>query len=620
MANLDTKEQNRLETLRSYDIIDSPEEEEFDRLIQLAAEICEVPFGKINFIDESRTWSKANFGNDIKETPREVSFCHHTIQSDSHLIVEDTLENENFRELPFVIENPKVRFYAGFNIKSKGHNLGTVCVLGTEPKKLSDSQFNALSIIASEIQTRLELKKKNKDLETLTAFLEASVEAMLIVDPVDFKILHTNSNGSDLLNRILPDGRSKGLFKALPGWNFVEKLKTWNKNGASDLFNIETQITVHSGDRVFMEVNAISKFGKWLITFQDITKRKLAEEGLIEEKKLSDAIINALPIDFYMFDEEMNLSRWNKNLRNNTGYSDDELGKLKPTDFFIGKDVKRIQEHIQKTLNGDADFIQADLVRKDGEKIPFLFSAVSFKDGDKTYLLGTGQNISNQIDQQGKLRNLLNEKEVLLQEVHHRVKNNLAIISGFLQLQEVVSEHERTRSVLRSNYRRVKSMSLIHEELYKAKDFSGIEFDHYLKLMLEELKNSFLHSDKNIELVIDSDALYMNLNQAVPLALIINELVSNAFTFAFEGKHQGTISVQVKEADDIIEVCVADNGNGLPEDFKFEESPTLGTTIVMSYSKQLKAEVEIESKEGTNIYLTFKNRLDTRGTSFKVEV
>lgn len=620
MAYPDSKELNRLETLHSYDIIDSPEEEEFDRLIQLAAEICEVPFGKINFIDKYRTWSKANFGNDVKETPREVSFCHHTIQNESHLVVEDTLENENFRDLPFVVEQPKVRFYAGFNIKSKGHNLGTVCVLGTKPKQLTESQFNALSIIASEIQTRLELKKKNKDLETLTAFLEASVEAMLIVDPVDFKILHTNSNGSDLLNRILPDGSKKELFKALPDWNFVEKLKLWNKNGASDPFKMETQITDQSGSRVFMEVNTISKFGKWLITFQDITKRKLAEEGLIEEKKLSDAIINALPIDFYMFDEEMNLSRWNKNLRNNTGYSDDELSKLKPTDFFKGYDVKRIQEHIQKTLNGDAGLIQADLVRKDGEEIPFLFSAVSFRDEDKTYLLGTGQNISDQIDQQGRLKNLLNEKEVLLQEVHHRVKNNLAIISGFLQLQEVVSEHERTRSVLRSNYRRVKSMSLIHEELYKAKDFSGIEFDHYLKLMLEELKNSFLHSDKDINLDINSDALYMNLNQAVPLALIINELVSNAFTFAFEGKQKGAISVQVKEEEGIIEVCVADDGVGLPEDFKFEESPTLGTTIVMSYSKQLKAKVEIESNEGTRIFLTFKNRLDSRGTSFKVEV
>ncbi|MDZ7807155.1 MAG: histidine kinase dimerization/phosphoacceptor domain -containing protein [Gracilimonas sp.] len=618
MPNLDSQEQKRLEALRKYNIVDSPEEEEFDRLIQLAAEICDVPFGKINFIDESRTWSKANYGNDIKETPREVSFCHRTIQNDSHLIVEDTLENDDFRQLPFVVESPNVRFYAGFNIKSRGYNLGTVCVLGTEPKKLTESQINALSIIASEIQTRLELKKKNKDLETLTAFLEASVEAMLIVDPVDHKILHTNSNGTDLLKRILPEDQNKQLFEIFPEWDYIKNLKAWNENGASEPFKMETQIDDHAGNRVFLEVNTISKYGKWLITFQDITKRKLAEERVIEEKKLSDAIINALPIDFYMFDEDMNLTRWNKNLTKHTGYTNEELNDLSPLEFFEGVDVKRIQEHIEKTMSGYEGPIQADLVRKDGNKIPFLFNAVSFTNNEKTYLLGTGQNISDQVDQQGKLKNLVNEKEVLLQEVHHRVKNNLAIISGFLQLQEIVSDDERTRSVLSSNYRRVKTMSLIHEELYKAKDFSGIEFDHYLKIMLNELKNSFNHPEKKIDLNIDSDPLYMNLNQAVPLALIINELVSNAYTFAFEGRSDGSISVEVKEKEETIYVSIKDDGNGLPDNFKFEESPTLGTTIVMSYSKQLKAEVEIESNEGTHIQLTFMNRKDTTGSSFKV--
>ena len=163
-------------------------------------------------------------------------------------------------------------------------------------------------------------------------------------------------------------------------------------------------------------------------------------------------------------------------------------------------------------------------------------------------------------------------------------------------------------------------MSLIHEELYKAKDFSGIEFDHYLGLMLEELKNSTHQPDKRIDLIIDSDPIYMNLNQAVPLALIISELVSNAYTFAFEGRKEGEILVRVKEYDGRIQVNVKDNGNGLPDDFKFEKSPTLGTTIVMSYSKQLKADVKINSTQGTDVKLTFKNRMETTGTSFKVMI
>jgi len=97
-------------------------------------------------------------------------------------------------------------------------------------------------------------------------------------------------------------------------------------------------------------------------------------------------------------------------------------------------------------------------------------------------------------------------------------------------------------------------------------------------------------------------------------------LVSNAFTFAFESRKEGEILVRVNEKDGCIQVNVKDNGNGLPDDFKFEKSPTLGTTIVMSYSKQLKADVKINSTQGTDVKLTFKNRMETTGTSFKVMI
>lgn len=620
MVNIDQDEQERLEALRSYEIMDTQDEAEFDRLVQLAAEICGVPFGKINFLDETRSWSKANYGNDIKETPREVAFCHHTIQNDTHMVIEDTLEDERFKEFPFVIESPNVRFYAGFNIKTKGQNLGTICVLGTEPKKLTDSQFNALATIASEIQSRLELKKKNKDLATISAFLEASVEAMLIVDPKDYNIVRKNSNNSDLLTRLIPEWSSSPLFELFPEWEFLDQLKKWEESGASKPFKMETQLHDQYGELIYLEVNTTRKYGKLLITFQDITMRRLAEDNLIEEKKLSDAIINALPIDFYMFDEAMNLIRWNKNMSKNTGYTDEEIQDLTPTDFFAGDDVRRIEDHIQKTMNGFKGGVKANLVKKDGDSTPFLFNAVSFKNNDKNYLLGTGQEITDLVEYQSKLKGLIKEKEVLLQEVHHRVKNNLAVISGFLQLQELISEDKHTKAVLMSNYNRVKSMALIHEELYKANDFSGIDFEHYLERMLGDLEERLTPKDKEVYLHVVSEDLYMNLNQAVPLALIINELVSNAYSFAFQGREEGNIWVRIKHQDEQISVSVKDDGVGLPENFKFEESPTLGTTLIMSYSDQLKADVDIDSEHGTHYQLSFKNNKTQAGSSFHVAV
>ncbi|MDR9414898.1 MAG: histidine kinase dimerization/phosphoacceptor domain -containing protein [Gracilimonas sp.] len=613
MDETDKIEKERIKKLRSYDILDTREEAEFDQLVQLAAQICEVPFAKINFLDEARSWSKANYGNDIKETPREVAFCDQTIRNESHMIVEDTLQDERFKHIPYVTNSPNVRFYAGFNIKAEGYNLGTICVLGVEPKKLSGLQLQALETIASEIQSRLELKKKNKDLATISAFLEASVEAMLIVDPANLKIIRKND--SDLLSRLIEPKQSNQLTEIFSNSDYISKLQAWHEDGAEGSCSSETSLTDIKGEKVYLEVNTIQKYGKWMITLQNITKRRLAEDRLIEEKKLSDAIINALPSHFYMFDEGGNFIRWNQNIIDTTGFNENELEQMTPLDFFDGEDVERIQDYFSKTMDGFEGAIQADLVYKNGDTEPFIFHATAFENNGHKYLLGTSQSVAEQVEYQSNLKNLIKEKEVLLQEVHHRVKNNLAVISGFLQLQELISEDEHTKSVLFSNYTRVKSMSLIHEELYKANDFTGIEFDHYLEVMLRDLEEQMNPPEKDVNLKISSDSLYMNLNQAVPLALIINELVSNAYTFAFEGRSSGVIRVQLDVESDKISVVVEDDGIGLPENFKFEESPTLGTTLVMSYSDQLNADVHINSENGTRYKLIFENKKAQTGSS-----
>jgi PAS domain S-box-containing protein len=621
MPNLEAAEYERIKMLHSYEIMDSEEESEFDNLVRLAAQICKVPFAKLNFLDDKRQWSKANYGNDIKEMPRQASFCHYTVQNEDRMIVEDTRNDQRFSDMAFVKEEPKIRFYAGVNIVVQGYNIGTICVLGQKPQKLSEEQLESLHTIANEIETRLELKKKNRDLATTSAFLEASVEAMLIVNPEDRKIEQKNDNGRALLPRLIALEDYRPLDEIFPNWDYLQALNKWQYNGVNNSFSFETSLPDQAGKRVYLKVNTAQKYDKWLITFQDITDRKLSEENLKEEKRLSDAIINALPLQFYMFDEAGKFIRWNKKIEETTGYSADELREMNPADFFRGEDKNRILEYIQKTMDGYVGNIQADLVHKDGRTEPFLFHAIRFINKNQKFLIGAGESVAGQVAYQNKLENLINEKEVLLQEVHHRVKNNLAVISGFLQLEELISEDEDTQSVLSSNYMRVKSMAMIHEQLYKANDFSGIEFDNYLKEMLVVIRDQFSVSGKDIEMNLQSDAVYMNLNQAVPLALIINELVTNAFSFAFEGRNKGSIKVLLSLAGHFITVSVKDDGIGLPEDFVFEESPTLGTTLVMSYSEQLNAKVSIDTgDDGTCYKLQFENKINQTGSNFHIAV
>lgn len=454
----------------------------------------------------------------------------------------------------------------------------------------------------------------------MTAFLEASVEAMLIVNPETQKIEHKNSNGNELLSNLITEGDDRPVYELFPGWDYLDELKKWHEEGSTEPIKMETSLLDKEGKDVFLEVNTTKKYGKWLITFQNITQRKLAEKDLKREKRLSDTIINALPSHFYMFDEDMNFIRWNKNIVETTGRTDEELVDLSPADFFEGEDIQRVSEYVERTMNGFEGSIQADLVMKDGSKEPYLFHATAFENSGKKYFLGTGQSVAEQVEYQSSLKNLIHEKEVLLQEVHHRVKNNLAVISGFLQLQELISEHKETKTVLLSNYMRVKSMALIHDELYKANDFTGIDFELYMTEMLAMLKDKLSPPEKSIKLHVNSESIYMNLNQAVPLALIVNELVSNAYTYAFNGKEHGNVWVRLKLKGDHISLSIEDDGIGLPENFNLEESPTLGTTLVMSYSDQINADIKVTSENGTHYELKFFNNTAKSGSNVHTAV
>ncbi|MCP9290064.1 histidine kinase dimerization/phosphoacceptor domain -containing protein [Gracilimonas sediminicola] len=619
MAHL-SPEAQRLDVLHSYEILDTPETKEFDNLVTLAAQICEVPIAKVNFIDDKRAWSKANYGNDLKESPREYNFCHTTIREDEYLVVEDASEDDRFSHFEFVTADPKLRFYAGVNIKRNQQNLGTICVLGQEPKQLSEAQLNALRTLAGEIEARLELHKKNRELETKAAFLEASVDFMLVLDPDTLLVEKANRNGSNLLSELSGQDFFKPLDELFPDSALISELRQWIKNGHNG-FESETSLKTESG-KVFLELNGIRKEDKLLITAKDITRRKHAEKALRKEKLFSDTIIQSLPLNFFMFDENQNLIKWSRNHATH-GYSDEEYAALSPLDFFDGKDQQSIKEYINQVFAGiePQGSIEADLIQKDGSKKPFLFNAVCFKQDGKKYLIGTSQSIEAQRSYQEKLEGLLAEKEVLLAEVHHRVKNNLAVIAGFLQMQEFVSENESVKSTLLTNHMRVKSMALIHEDLYNVSDFNGIRFDHYLAQLLEFIEVKRSPKDKFIRLKTAIGRVEMNVNQAVPLALIVNELVSNAYEFAFEGRESGTITVDLKAENDAVSLSVKDDGIGLPEGFELENSPTLGTTLVLSYSEQINSKIDINTgKEGTEYRLMFNHLKNQKGSTANVLV
>lgn len=201
----------------------------------------------------------------------------------------------------------------------------------------------------------------------------------------------------------------------------------------------------------------------------------------------------------------------------------------------------------------------------------------------------------------------LEEKEILMSEIHHRVKNNLAIISGLLQLEAMDwSKNKEVQSVLNESMLRVKSIAMIHEQLYQTEDFANISFDEYVQELTELVSQTIDTGSQAIALEVECDELHININQAIPCALIINELVTNAYEHGFTNLDRGLIKIEVKERDKYLKLVVKDNGKGFPEDFNFNDSSSLGLSMVQQITDQLDGDLNFQNKNGARFEVTFK--------------
>jgi two-component sensor histidine kinase len=205
----------------------------------------------------------------------------------------------------------------------------------------------------------------------------------------------------------------------------------------------------------------------------------------------------------------------------------------------------------------------------------------------------------------------LEENRTLLKEIHHRVKNNLNVIVSLLRLQEEqVVDVSSARNAFEESRNRIHSMALVHESLYKADNYSEIELSQYIRELIQQLKNSIAGTG-GITFDLDLTPVTLDIQQAVPCGIILNELVTNARKHAFHGTDAPVISVSlVRDAAGVITLTVADNGAGIPEDFSPENSTTLGWTLINLLVQQIGGDVAITGDGGTTVVVTL-NRSDT---------
>jgi PAS domain S-box-containing protein len=207
-----------------------------------------------------------------------------------------------------------------------------------------------------------------------------------------------------------------------------------------------------------------------------------------------------------------------------------------------------------------------------------------------------------------RIRDSLKEKEVLLQEVHHRVKNNLQVISSILNLQSGYVTDPGTLEILQESQQRIKSMSFIHETLYRTSDFNNINFSEYIKTLTYNLIQSYRLQSTTVELIPEIEDVSIQIDQAIPCGLMVNELVSNALKYAFKGRKKGKLYLSLKESADKVFIRIADDGVGLPPSFQHEKTDSLGIQLVYTLIEQLDGTIEVSSNQGTEFLITFEKR------------
>lgn len=342
---------------------------------------------------------------------------------------------------------------------------------------------------------------------------------------------------------------------------------------------------------------------------KQIAERVKAEQALRENEERLKILFDFAPDAYFLMDLEGNFIDCNRKVEEITGYEKKELigynylklNLIPSAHYDLASYLK--EKSIRGEPTGPDEFI---LNRKDGIQLTIEIATHPVKIAGQTLVLSNARNITQRKKVERELKASLKEKVILLQEIHHRVKNNMQIISSLLRLQSGQIDNEKMQDIFRISQDRIRSMALIHDMLYKTKNFAGIDFNQYLQGLIRHLVNTYLIDAKDIKINVQVDKVYLDLNTAVPCGFILNELVTNSLKHAFPSGRKGEVTVELRSNErNKTQISVSDNGIGLPNDFNFNNPQSLGLMLVKDLVRQLNGKIEYTSENGASFTITF---------------
>jgi len=245
-------------------------------------------------------------------------------------------------------------------------------------------------------------------------------------------------------------------------------------------------------------------------------------------------------------------------------------------------------------------------LRKDGTEFPVEIGLNPLETEDGMMVLSSIVDISDRKQKEERIQMALKEKDILLREIHHRVKNNLQIVHSLLDLQSARLDDETVLDMLRDSQNRIRSMALIHQTLYQSKDFARVDFSHFLESLVSTLVSSYSADTARLDLQVMTDGVSLPLSTAIPCGLILNELIANAIKHGFPDGRSGEIRIALKrDQNDHVLLSVSDNGVGIPDDLVIEATHTLGLQLVNLLADQIGGQLTVNRTRPTMFVLRF---------------
>jgi len=340
---------------------------------------------------------------------------------------------------------------------------------------------------------------------------------------------------------------------------------------------------------------------------RQIEERKRAETGLARALAEISNIMETIPDLVCVLDATGHLVRWNRRVELITGFAPEELTGKQATTFFPAGEEPLLREAIRRTLEDGYAEVEGNLLRRDGSSISYQFTGAAMKNecGDVIGLTAVGRDVSER-KQAEHLRNALREKEILLKELHHRVKNNLQVVTSLLSLQASHVQDRQALEMFGETRNRVRLIAKVHEALYRGENLSRLDASSFVREITNNLFRSYAINPEAIRLTTDLDPEPLGVDLAVPCGLIINELVSNALKHAFPGDRTGEIRVELRrEPPSTYRLKVMDDGVGPPRETVTGAARTLGWELVSALTRQLGGSIEIRTDRGTEVTVTF---------------